>query len=176
MILVKKLYILTMLIFVTSVSIKLALKKPVSTKILFSENLAAAYLASKMKAIVLVHGGAGAIPNSRVQPRYEGTKAAVKAGVSALLRKGRGSKNSTTGTDSGVGVLEGTNSSSSSRGSATQAVCNAVASMEDNPYFNAGYGSVLNEDGMVEMDAAVMDGKNLGVGGVGAVGTLFMYE
>lgn len=175
MILVKKLYILTMLIFVTSVSIKLALKKPVSTKILFSENLAAAYLASKMKAIVLVHGGAGAIPNSRVQPRYEGTKAAVKAGVSALLRKGRGSKNSTTGTDSGVGVLEGTNSSSS-RGSATQAVCNAVASMEDNPYFNAGYGSVLNEDGMVEMDAAVMDGKNLGVGGVGAVGTLFMYE
>ena len=164
-----------MLIFVISVSIKLALKKPVSTKILFSKNLAAAYLASKMKAIVLVHGGAGAIPNSRVQPRYEGTKAAVKAGVSALLRKGRGSKNSTTGTDSGVGVLEGTNSSSS-RGSATQAVCNAVASMEDNPYFNAGYGSVLNEDGMVEMDAAVMDGKNLGVGGVGAVGTLFMYE
>ena len=115
-----------------------------------------------MKAIVLVHGGAGAIPNSRVQPRYEGTKAAVKAGVSALLR-GRGS-NSSTGTDSGVG-------DSSSRGSATQAVCNAVASMEDNPYFNAGYGSVLNEDGMVEMDAAVMDGKNLGVGGVGAVGT-----
>ena len=125
------------------------------------------------QAIVLVHGGAGAIPNSRVQPRYEGTKAAVKAGVSALLTRGRGS-NTTTGTDVG-GVGGGTgDGGSSSRGSATQAVCNAVASMEDNPYFNAGYGSVLNEDGMVEMDAAVMDGKNLGVGGVGAVGTLFM--
>ena len=164
-----------MLIFVTSVSIKLALKKPVSTKILFSKNLAAAYLASKMKAIVLVHGGAGAIPNSRVQPRYEGTKAAVKAGVSALLTRGRGSNTTTGTTDVGVvGGGTGDGGSSSSRGSATQAVCNAVASMEDNPYFNAGYGSVLNEDGMVEMDAAVMDGKNLGVGGVGAVGTLFM--
>ena len=126
------------------------------------------------QAIVLVHGGAGAIPNSRVQPRYEGTKAAVKAGVSALLTsRGRGS-NTTTGTD--VGGVGGGTDGGISRGSATQAVCNAVASMEDNPYFNAGYGSVLNEDGMVEMDAAVMDGKNLGVGGVGAVGTLFMYE
>ena len=125
------------------------------------------------QAIVLVHGGAGAIPNSRVQPRYEGTKAAVKAGVSALLTRGRGSNTTTGTTDVGV-VGGGTGDGGSSRGSATQAVCNAVASMEDNPYFNAGYGSVLNEDGMVEMDAAVMNGKNLGVGGVGAVGTLFM--
>ena len=42
--------------------------------------------------------------------------------------------------------------------------------MGDDLVTNAGCGSVLNEDGVVEMDAAVMDGKNLGVGGVAAVG------
>ena len=31
-----------------------------------------------MKAIVLVHGGAGAIPDSKVEFKYVGTKAAVK--------------------------------------------------------------------------------------------------
>lgn len=46
----------------------------------------------------------------------------------------------------------------------------AVSTMEDLEAFNAGYGSVLNEHGDVEMDAAVMDGKNLGFGGVAAVG------
>ena len=35
---------------------------------------------------------------------------------------------------------------------------------------NAGFGSVLNEDGEVEMDAALMDGQNLELGGVTAVG------
>ena len=69
-------------------------------------------------AIILVHGGAGAIPDSRVKYKYEGTKSAVKAGILALLSNG---------------------------GSATKAVCNAVASMEDDPSFNAGYGSMLNE-------------------------------
>jgi len=39
-----------------------------------------------------------------------------------------------------------------------------VNSLEDNPVFNAGYGSVLTEDGTVEMDAMLMDGKTLKTG------------
>ncbi len=34
----------------------------------------------------------------------------------------------------------------------------AVKFLEDSPLFNAGYGSVLNLEGRVEMDAAIMDG------------------
>ena len=44
-----------------------------------------------------------------------------------------------------------------------------VATMEDLESFNCGYGSVLNEHGIVEMDAMVMDGKDLRVGGVAAL-------
>jgi beta-aspartyl-peptidase (threonine type) len=41
-------------------------------------------------------------------------------------------------------------------GAALDAVVTAVASLEDDPLFNAGYGSVLTTEGRVEMDAAVM--------------------
>ncbi len=39
---------------------------------------------------------------------------------------------------------------------------NPVISMEDNPFFNAGTGSVPRMDGSIQMDAAVMSGKELG--------------
>jgi beta-aspartyl-peptidase (threonine type) len=41
-------------------------------------------------------------------------------------------------------------------GSALDAVVEAVRLMEDDPLFNAGFGSVLNSEGGVEMDASVM--------------------
>jgi beta-aspartyl-peptidase (threonine type) len=51
-------------------------------------------------------------------------------------------------------------------GSALDAVVSAVALLEDDPSLNAGTGSVLTRDGHVEMDAAVMDGRDLAVGAV----------
>jgi beta-aspartyl-peptidase (threonine type) len=41
-----------------------------------------------------------------------------------------------------------------------------IRSLEDDPIFNAGFGSVLNTDGKVQMDAAIMDGRTLDVGAV----------
>ena len=42
--------------------------------------------------------------------------------------------------------------------------------MEDDAAFNAGYGSMPNEECNVEMDAAVMDGKNRSYGSVAVLG------
>lgn len=54
-------------------------------------------------------------------------------------------------------------------GTAVDAIEAAVVLLEDDPLFNAGTGSVLNSDGQVENDAAIMDGSNLKVGAVAAV-------
>src|SRR3972149_1430691 len=54
-------------------------------------------------------------------------------------------------------------------GPAMEAVIAAVQALEEDPSFNAGYGSVLTEDGDVEMDAAVMDGNTMRAGAVAAV-------
>lgn len=57
-------------------------------------------------------------------------------------------------------------------GSALLAVEQAVIELENNPYFNAGRGSALNNKGEVEMDAAIMNGKNLMAGAVSMVQTV----
>lgn len=54
-------------------------------------------------------------------------------------------------------------------GSSLSAVESAIRVMEESPLFNAGRGSVLNEDGIVEMDASIMDGKNLKAGAVAGI-------
>lgn len=53
-------------------------------------------------------------------------------------------------------------------GTAVDAVEAAVKKLEDNPFFNAGKGSALNQSGKVEMDASIMCGKTLKAGAVGA--------
>lgn len=52
---------------------------------------------------------------------------------------------------------------------ALDAVVAAVVVLENDPSFNAGLGSVLTEDGTVEMDASIMEGAALRAGAVGAV-------
>jgi beta-aspartyl-peptidase (threonine type) len=54
-------------------------------------------------------------------------------------------------------------------GSAVDAVEAAVSTMEDDPVFNAGRGSSLTAAGTVEMDAAIMDGRDLSAGAVALV-------
>ncbi len=57
-------------------------------------------------------------------------------------------------------------------GFALDAAQAAVESLEDAPQFNAGRGSVLTEDGHVEMDAALMDGLDGRAGAVAGVETV----
>jgi len=94
-----------------------------------------------MQPIVLVHGGAGDISGSRIPAKIAGCKASVKAGYKVLQ-------------DSG---------------SVIDAVEAAVRVMEDDEAFNAGYGSVVNLEGEVEMDASIMVGSNLSAGAVTVV-------
>lgn len=54
-------------------------------------------------------------------------------------------------------------------GHAIDVVQAAVVMLEDDPLFNAGRGSALNCEGEVEMDASIMNGKNLYAGAVALV-------
>ncbi|KAG4074355.1 hypothetical protein HA402_008764 [Bradysia odoriphaga] len=89
-----------------------------------------------IEPIVIVHGGAGDIPDSRDNGKHRGTKLAVRLGYKKML----------------------------AGGNAIDAVEEAVRSMELDENFNAGYGSVLNLDGVVSMDASIMSGGNLNAG------------
>ncbi|HEV8586715.1 MAG TPA: isoaspartyl peptidase/L-asparaginase [Methylomirabilota bacterium] len=89
---------------------------------------------------IVVHGGAGAAVADADELRM-GMRAAVSAGWAVLAAGGR----------------------------ALDAVEAAVRSLEDHPRFNAGRGSVLTEDGTVEMDASIMEGDRLACGAVAAV-------
>lgn len=88
---------------------------------------------ARMDPIIIVHGGAGDISESRVPGKHNGVKVAVKIGYE-ILKHG---------------------------GSALDAVEKAVNSMEEDPNFNAGYGACLNTKGEVEVEASIMDGKTL---------------
>lgn len=64
--------------------------------------------------------------------------------------------------DSGFAVLQ-------NGGTSIDAVESAILVLEESPLFNAGRGSVLNEDGIVEMDASIMEGKELKAGAVAGI-------
>lgn len=95
------------------------------------------------KFTIAIHGGAGTILKEDMTPELE---AAYIKGLEESL-------------DAGFAVLE-------KGGSAVNAVKAAIVILEDNLLFNAGRGSVFTKKGVQEMDAAIMNGKNLDAGAV----------
>jgi len=91
--------------------------------------------------VLLVHGGAWAIPDDMVEAHLNGVRGAIAAGWQVLQQGG----------------------------AALDAVEEAVVVMEDDETFDAGRGSFLNRDGKVQLDALIMDGATLRAGGVGCV-------
>jgi len=97
-----------------------------------------------MQPKLIVHGGAWNIPDEMDQAHLKGVEAALKAGY-AILQNGC---------------------------SALDAVETAVNILEADDTFDAGRGAFLNEIGEIELDAMIMDGRDLGYGAVGAVQNL----
>ena len=91
--------------------------------------------------VLVVHGGAWAIPDDMVDAHLNGVRNAMAAGWRVL----------------------------SGGGSAVDAVEEAVVILEDDETFDAGRGSFLNRDGKVQLDALIMEGATLRAGGVGCV-------
>ncbi len=90
---------------------------------------------------VLVHGGAGSVPEGRREAHAEGCRRAASA-AGAMLREGA---------------------------SALAAAEAAVRVLEDDPLFNAGTGACLNAEGHIEHDASIMEGTGLRAGAVCAL-------
>jgi len=95
----------------------------------------------KRNPILLIHGGAWAMPDDAVAAHENGIREALRVGWSALVRGG----------------------------TAVDAVEAAVTVMEDDDTFDAGRGSFLTRDGRVQLDALLMQGKDLKTGGVACV-------
>jgi beta-aspartyl-peptidase (threonine type) len=98
---------------------------------------------------LVIHGGAGTIRKENMTTDRE------KAYEAAL----------TEALESGYQVLV-------SGGTSVDAVITAIKKMEDSPLFNAGKGAVFTNAGKNELDASIMDGKNLMAGSVAGVTTI----
>jgi L-asparaginase / beta-aspartyl-peptidase len=90
---------------------------------------------------LIVHGGAWNIPAEQEAAHLRGVRAAVEAVYPRLL--------------AGLSALD--------------AVEAAVNILEEDPTFDAGRGAFLNENGAIELDALIMDGRDLNFGAVAAL-------
>jgi beta-aspartyl-peptidase (threonine type) len=95
---------------------------------------------------IAIHGGAGTLAPADLTPQNE---RAYRAGLERALR-------------AGFSVLD-------AGGTALDAAVTAVQVLEDEPLFNAGRGAVLAANGLHELDASVMDGRDLRAGAVTGV-------
>lgn len=92
---------------------------------------------------IAVHGGAGDIPRNELTAERTSE---YHAGLEHALRRGEA-------------IL-------ANGGSSLDAVTSAVQSLEENPLFNAGHGAVLAANGLCELEASIMDGRDLRAGAV----------
>ena len=97
---------------------------------------------------LVIHGGAGSQRIAHDDPEHE---ARARQGLSDSL-------------DAGSAIL-------AAGGRAVDAVEAAARVLEEDGCFNAGRGSVLTEDGEVELDAAIMDGRSRQAGAVAGIKT-----
>lgn len=103
---------------------------------------------ARVEWAIAIHGGAGVIPKTM----EEAEKAQYSAALEEALRLGRDLL------DQGETSLD--------------VVERVVRHLEDVPLFNAGKGAVFTHDGAHELDAAIMDGRNLACGSVAGVTTV----
>lgn len=101
------------------------------------------------KAVLAIHGGAGAISRAQITPEKQ---SAYEAALRAVLT-------------SGERIL-------ANGGSALDAVTEAVRLLEECPLFNAGHGAVFTRDGTHELDASIMDGRTRACGAVASLRTI----
>lgn len=99
-----------------------------------------------MGYVLAIHGGCEGIRPERFSPKSE------QAYLASLQQS----------LDAGGSILE-------RGGSALDAVQAAIQVLEDASFFNAGRGSVFSHEGRNEMDAALMQGKDLAAGAVAGV-------
>jgi beta-aspartyl-peptidase (threonine type) len=100
----------------------------------------------KQEWAIVIHGGAGGMTKEDLTPELDKE---YRASLQIALSTGKK-------------IL-------SEGGSALDAVEQTIRTMEDNPLFNAGKGAVFTHEGRNELDAAIMDGSNLGAGAVAGV-------
>ena len=104
--------------------------------------------APKPKWAIAIHGGAGTIPKNLPEEQ----KQQYLRSLAAALKIGQG-------------VLQ-------NGGTSLDAVEKVIRSLEDDPLFNAGKGAVYTHEGTHELDAAIMDGRDLSCGSVAAIKTV----
>ncbi|KAF2071260.1 hypothetical protein CYY_007418 [Polysphondylium violaceum] len=101
------------------------------------------------KAIIVIHGGAGTIIKANMTDEKEEK---FLNSLKAILVRGR--------------------EMLSNGSSALDVVQEAVRMFEEDTLYNAGRGSVFTSDAINEMDASIMDGRNIKAGGVASVSTI----